>query len=239
MLSRGTVGVAVENLRTGSVASINAQRTFPAASLFKVPILLEVLAQEAEGRLPPDRTLEIGVDDWSEGSGVLQARIGERLAVRELRRLMIQESDNIAALVLLDAVGAASVNARLVELGVRDTRVVDFRRGEIGQHSTTAADMAKLLSTAAQGRLIDGRVSEELLDSLELPQAHTWLAEGLPWWVKVAHKWGDLPDARNDVGVVFSPRGNYVVAVLTQDAAPDEAQRAITRVSQTVYEGLR
>ena len=119
MLSRGTIGVAVEYLSTGSAASINAERTFPAASLFKVPILLEVLAQEAEGRLPPDRALEIGADDWSEGSGVLQARIGERLAVRELRRLMIQESDNIAALVLLEAVGAANVNRRMEQLELR------------------------------------------------------------------------------------------------------------------------
>ena len=78
--------------------------------------------------------------------------------------------------------------------------MLDFRAGERGEHITSAADMARLFFLLAEGRAVDARVSEEALRTLELRQAHTWLAESLPWWVKVAHKWGDLPDARNDVG---------------------------------------
>ena len=81
-------------------------------------------------------------------------------------------------------------------------------------------------------------MSEDALRLLEQPQAHTWLAESLPWWVKVAHKWGDLPQARNDVGIVFTPRGNYVVAVLTQDDLPDEAASIIARTSRATYDYL-
>jgi beta-lactamase class A len=152
---------------------------------------------------------------------------------------MVQESDNIAALVLLDAVGASNVNARLAQLGLEGTRVVDTRRGERGQHTTTAADMARLLVAMARGQLIDAQVSEAALRLLELQQAHTWLTESLPWFVRVAHKWGDLPEARNDVGIVFTPRGNFVAAVLTEDARPEEAQRAIARTSLAMYESLR
>jgi beta-lactamase class A len=238
-IEHGAIAAVVVDLARGATASINPDRSFPAASLFKLPILVEVLAQESSGRLPADRELQIGQDDWTAGSGVLQARVGERLPVRELRRLMIQESDNIAALVLLDAVGAASVNRRLEVLELRGTRVVDFRGGERGEHITTAADMARLLTLMAQGRLVDARVSEEARALLELRQAHTWLAEGLPWWVKVAHKWGDLPEARHDVGVVFTPNGNYLSAVLTEEVDADEAQRAITRVSHAAYDRLR
>src|SRR5207248_7139650 len=111
----------------------------PAASLFKLPILLEVLAQEDAGRLDADQQETVRPEDWTDGSGVLQARIGDRVSVRELSRLMIAESDNIAALVLLDLVGVGTVNALSEQLGLRVTRVVDHRAGEPGDHTTSAA----------------------------------------------------------------------------------------------------
>ena len=60
---------------------------------------------------------------------------------------MIQESDNIAALVLLNAVGAEQVNSTLDKLGLRGTHVVDRRLGDQGDNVTTARDMGTLLKT--------------------------------------------------------------------------------------------
>jgi len=238
VVSRGTIGAYVADLESGAVAANNANRSFPAASLFKLPILVEVLAQQRLKRLDPEQLLEIRPEDWTDGSGVLQARVGERLTVRELQRLMIQDSDNIAALVLLNAVGSTNVNGTLEKLGLGGTHVVDRRLGERGDNVTTARDMASLLTTIASGQLIDADASESALKLLELKQATTWLAEGLPWWVKVAHKWGDLPDARHDAGIVFTPRGTYVAVVLTEDASPDEAEQAIKRTSLAAYNYL-
>src|SRR5207249_6957076 len=141
-------------------------------------------------------------------SGVLQARVGDQLPVRELTRLMIVDSDNIAALVLLDAIGIANVNAMAERLGLRSTRLVDHRAGEPGDHTTSASDMAQLLVSLASGQAVNQNVSEQTLSLLEAKQTVAWLGDGLPFWVKIAHKWGDLPDARNDVGIVFSPRGS-------------------------------
>ena len=164
------------------------------------------------------------------------------MTVRELTRLMIQESDNIAALVLLDAVGVPAVNAMAERLGLHATRLVDHRGGagvsDSAEHTTSAADMAHLLVGLATGQVVNPHVSEEALGLLELKQATTWLGDDLPFWVKVAHKWGDLPQARNDVGIVFTPRGSYVVAVLTQDGLPDEAASIIARTSRVTYDYL-
>jgi beta-lactamase class A len=234
----GTLGIVLVDLQTGATAGVNPERSFPAASLFKLPILLEVLAAQDAGRLDSQRLLEIKPEDWTDGSGVLQARVGERLPVRELTRLMIQESDNIAALVLLDAVGVGRVNATVQRLGMRSTRLIDHRGGEPGEHSTSAADMAQLMVRLVAGTAVNQRVSEEALRLLELKQTFTWLADRLPFWVKVAHKWGDLPDARNDVGVVFSPRGSYVVAALAADSQPDAAAEAIAGASRATYDYL-
>jgi len=226
-LSHGSIGAVVVMVQTGASASVDAAQSFPSASLFKLPLLVEVLAAEERGQLDADRRLEIRQEDWTDGSGVLQARVGDRLSVRELTRLMIQESDNIAALVLLDEVGVANTNATAEALGLHATRLVDHRAGETGEHTTSAADMAQLLVGLASGQVINQHVSEAALALLESKQSISWLGDGLPFWVKVAHKWGDLPPARHDAGVVFTPRGSYVAVVLTQGGLPEEAAGSV------------
>jgi beta-lactamase class A len=237
-ISHGHLAAAAADLQNGATAAVDASRAYPAASLFKLPILVQVLAEEDAGRLDPERQVEIRPEDWTDGSGVLQARVGDHLSIRELTRLMIEQSDNIAALVLLDVVGVAGTNATVQQLGLSQTHVVDHRAGESGDHTTSAEDMVHLLLEMATGQAINQRVSEQALSLLETKQSVTWLGDDLPFWVKVAHKWGDLPDARHDAGIVFTPRGSYVVAVLTQDAEPDEAASAIAQVSRGVYDYL-
>ena len=237
-VSSGSLALAVVDLQSGAMASVDAARAYPAASLFKLPILLEVLTEEEAGRLDPERQLEIRPEDWTDGSGVLQARVGDQLSVRELTRLMIQDSDNIAALVLLDVVGVPSVNELAERLGLASTRLVDHRAGEAGDHTTSAADMAHLLVGLATGQLVSARVAEQALSLLELKQSVTWLGDDLPFWVKVAHKWGDLPEARHDAGIVYTPRGSYAIAVLTENSPADDSARAIARASRLTYDYL-
>jgi beta-lactamase class A len=237
-LSRGQLAMAAIDLQNGATAALDSTRVYPAASLFKLPILMAVLEQEDSGMLDSDRMLEIQPDDWTDGSGVLQARVGDRLSVRDLTRVMIQDSDNIAALVLLDVIGASGANATSERLGLQATHVVDHRAGEEGDHTTSADDMARLLYALATGEAINPRVSEQALSVLEARQSVSWLGNDLPFWVKVAHKWGDLPDARHDAGIVFTPRGNFVLAVLTEDASPDEAAGLIARASKVTYDYL-
>jgi beta-lactamase class A len=237
-VSRGQLAAVAIDLHSGATAGVDAQRAYPSASLFKLPIMLQVLAEEDAGRLNPDRAVEIRPEDWTDGSGVLQARVGDQLPVRELTRLMIQDSDNIAALALLDVVGVANTNALAARLGLQSTWLVDHRAGEDGEHTTSAGDMAHLLVELATGQAVNQTVSEQALRLLELKQSVSWVGTDLPFWVKVAHKWGDLPEARHDAALVFTPRGDYVIAVLTQHSAPDEAASAIARASRLTYDYL-
>jgi beta-lactamase class A len=237
-LPGGTVGVVVRDLDGGLTATLNGDRSFPAASLFKLPILVEVLKQERLKRLNFDDRLEILRSQWTDGSGVLQARVGDRLPVRELLRLMVQESDNIAALVLLDAVGVENVNATMESMGLHATRLRDRRHSNTAPHTTSARDMARLLETIATGRLIDLETSETALNLLARQQSNAWLTDGLPWWVKLAHKWGDLPGARHDAGIVYAPSSTYLAVVLTEGGAPRAAQQVIAATSRAAFEYL-
>ena len=177
-VSSGSLGAAVIDLEGGGEAAHDRDPS-SVRKLVKLPILVEVLAQQEEvHRLDPDQLL-----DDPQTTGPTAAASSRRASATNSRcasltRLMIQDSDNIAALVLFDAVGASNVNATLDErLGLHDARVVDRRSGEAGEHVTTARDTARLLSIVPGGQLIDATVSEQALRLLEQPQAHTWLAD--------------------------------------------------------------
>ena len=100
--------------------------------------------------------------------------------------------------------------------------------------TTSAEDMGRLLELIATGGLVDAPTSEEALRLLEVEQKQNWLGDGLPWWGKLAHKWGDLPRARHDAGIVFTPRNQIVIVVLTENGSPDAAAEQIRSISRKV-----
>lgn len=231
-LPGGTLGVYVRNLSSGVSGGINADRRFAAASLYKVPVLVEVYKQQRLKRFGWDDRLTIRQDHWTDGSGVLQARVGTSLTVGELLRLMIVESDNIAANMLSELVGIQQVNDTMVQLGLRSTRVVDFRGNE--GPTTSAEDMGRLFEFIASGRLVDAQTSEEAIRLLEQKQKQQWLADGLPFWGRLAHKWGDLPNARHDAGIIYTPHNQIVLAVLTENGGAGNAAEQIRSISRRV-----
>ena len=235
----GFVGLFVRNLTTGAEATINATRIFPAASLYKVPIMVETVRQIRLGRIAPEQQMVVQRAHKVPGSGVLQSRIGDSVPVREVLRLLIAESDNVAAMMLLDLTGLNNVNQTMRGLGLDTTRLLDFRApgayDGVGPYSTSPADMGLLLDTIGTGRLVDQEASDEALRLLGQKQASDLLSEGLPFNVKVAHKWGEIPGARHEAGIVFGPRFNYVVVVMTENVDPSVSPGYIRDLSKAIY----
>ncbi|HHF42347.1 MAG: class A beta-lactamase [Candidatus Aminicenantes bacterium] len=117
---QGEVGVAVKYLKTGEELNINGETSFPMASVFKVPILVEVMAQIKEGRFSLDDEISLQPADLHLGSGLLNdlEAPGIKLSVRNLIYLMMLISDNSATDILLTKVGPDKVNQRLRSLGI-------------------------------------------------------------------------------------------------------------------------
>ena len=234
-LPGGVVGTYVRNLTNGVAGGVNADRRFAAASLYKLPILVEVYKQQRLKNFSWDDQLTIRPEHWTDGSGVLQARVGQSLPIGELLRLMIVESDNIASNVLTELVGAKNVNETMATLGLRSTRVVDPLR-ENTSPTTSPEDMGRLLEIIAAGRLVDAQTSEEAIRLLEQKQGQNWLADGLPWWGKLAHKWGDLPNVRHDAGIIYTPHNRIVIVVLTEHSNAVAAADQIRSISRRVVD---
>jgi beta-lactamase class A len=124
--ARGDVGVSVKHLETGAEIGVRADETFPLASAYKLPILVEVYAQQRAGKLSFDEMYELKPNEQHIGSGDISVNFdlpGVVLSLRNVANLMMMVSDNSATDILLTRVGAAKVTARMLALGLSAIRV--------------------------------------------------------------------------------------------------------------------
>ncbi|MEN9616485.1 MAG: hypothetical protein RL022_1907 [Chloroflexota bacterium] len=231
-IDRNAASIAVVHLETGASATVNGDRIAVPASLYKVGVLVEAFRQIEAGLLRLDETLRLLPIDWAPGAGILQGRIGTQVTINDALRLMIGISDNTAAHAVVRRIGVDRVNANNQRLGLSNTRYYIDDRPD----TTTAADMARLLSLLATGRLAGVEATGQMLDLLQQVQPAAWLPRGVPSTIAVAHKSGQLDSVRNDAGIVFGPTGRYVVVVLT-DNRPNamKGENAIVQVARSVH----
>ena len=124
--SRGEVGVALIHVESGARLAIHGDQRFPMASVYKVPIALELLTQVSLGQLSLDREISIGPSDIRACCTLSRRHPngGVTLTARNLLELMITESDNTAGDALMKLVGGpAAVERRLRALGFNGINV--------------------------------------------------------------------------------------------------------------------
>lgn len=103
----GTLGVAVEDLRTGQVMSFNGERRFPLQGVSKAPLGAAVLAEVDAGRLKLDQTVTIEDEDLSPPySPIADAWPGRKdYTIGDLLERAVGDSDNTAADLLMREIG--------------------------------------------------------------------------------------------------------------------------------------
>ncbi len=124
-LSDGTVGIAVQNLSTGETIERNGHVLFPMASAYKVAVAGKILSMVDAGALTLDRIVTVDQAMMTSGGiADLLPHRGAALSIYNLIELMMTRSDNSATdILVLQAGGAAAVDAWVKAAGVRDLRV--------------------------------------------------------------------------------------------------------------------
>ena len=235
----GNVALEIKDLATGYATAVNAGANMPAASVIKIPVMVEVFEQMSEGRFDMNKTLhlEAGDRDWGWGD-LADARAGKGYSVARLLRLMITESDNTATNMLIRLVGRSRINATMHDLGLRNTHLGEDIRsdGNIRSLRTSPRDMVRLLESLARAKLVDAWSSREMLDILAGQRHNGLIPQPLPKDLQIAHKTGTLHDTLNDVGIVFLADEPYVIAVMTTHLPSlDLGRRFIRGVSWLAY----
>ncbi len=117
-------GIAFHHIESGEDTFINADAPFPTASVFKIPVMVEVFKQAQEGKFSLDDRLPLQERDKTLTSGILlNLQEGLLLTVRDLVMLMTIVSDNVATTMLLRLVGPENVTATMHSLGLNATFV--------------------------------------------------------------------------------------------------------------------
>ncbi len=229
----GTVGIYVHHLGTGTTAAIQADDTFPTASMVKVPIMIGVFDAMARGQFAftdtapePRARAKYPEDDISAGLSDTA-----RITVSRLLTLSLTYSDNSASLWLQQLAGTGTaINDWLAGHGFAVTRVngrtpgreAEYDRWGWGQ--TTPREMAGLLTRIRAGQVVSPAASEEMYRTMT---RSFWTGEALsrlPPTVQAATKQGAVDRSRSEVVLVNGPSGDYVFCVITRDQQ-DESWR--------------
>ena len=257
---KGIWGMAYHNFKTGENFSVDGETRFPTASTIKFPVLISWMYERSEGKVDFDDSMTITDEYKVGGSGTLQDTTGEQnVTLREAIDLMISISDNTATNIVIDSQGdtfderLATINNRIKSLGINKTELMnrlmafdtkkktpDSLRYGVGY--TTPADMVKLLELVYNGEIIDRQSCGEIIDIMKKCKSTRMIPRFLPEGTQVAHKSGAVDDSRSDLGIVFSPAGDYAIAVYTDlltDQSWDignEGLTLIANISKIVYD---
>src|SRR5262245_30221736 len=117
----GIVGVSAVHVESGRRLSVKGDERFPMASVYKVPIAIQLLARVDQGEVKLDQTVELKPGDIRPNGTIrsLLSKPGLTLSVRNLLELTLLVGDNSAADLLLRlAGGPQAVTARMKAFGV-------------------------------------------------------------------------------------------------------------------------
>ena len=204
---------------------LNADQQVRAASVVKVPIMIEAFRQVEAGSVDPDQQIDIDEGSKVGGCGVIKYLTrSNRFTFRNLLELMVIVSDNTAANLVLDKVGMNSVNQLFEQLGCRNTQIerkfMDAEAIEAGRDNyTSASDMVTLLKVIGEtNALISQSSRSQMLDILSRQQ----FRQKLPCYsdpdsgVRFYNKTGEIPGVEHDVAIVQRGKARIYAAVLTQ-----------------------
>ncbi len=241
----GQWGVAVRDLGNDGSLFINEDQLFSAASIIKIPIMMEAYYQAEQGVFSLDDVLTLHADEIVGGCGVLQGmHTGLQLTIRDTVVLMITVSDNTATNMMIELVGIDAVNRRMQALGAeksilrRKLMMPELARKGI-KNELTAKDVLMFLDVLAKGAYISDKACEDMLGILKLQQLNHKIPLLLPEDAIVAHKTGEDDKITHNAGVIYCNNRSLSICVLSQEVSNTaKGHYAIARIAQAAYEEI-
>lgn len=237
--TNGVVGVHAIDLSTGRTISWRADTVFPQASSIKLPILLEVFRQAAEGKFSLADKLTLAPSEAAGGSGHLRLMLRSgplSISIAELAAAMMETSDNTAANRLIALVSMEAINANLNRLGFRETRLrrrmMDGAAAARGDENvSTPREMARLaqLIHANGAQAAGGREIHRILERVEGD-----FRKAVPAEVKVLAKPGELTGVRCETGIIYVKNRPFALSVA--GTYLDDGENPVPAIAKAVYE---
>jgi beta-lactamase class A len=256
--SGAEVSIVFQSLGASKFLMINPEEIMHAASLMKVPVMIEVFKQAEQGRFSLDEKIKVtnefkSIVDGSpysltvieDSDDDIYRHIGKEMAIRELVQRMITVSSNLATNILIEFVGVANIRETLAKLKIHNMKVLrgveDIKAYEKGLNNRTdAMSMMQVMVAIAEGRAVSEKACQEMIEILSLQKYRNKIPAGIPEGVKVANKTGSITRIDHDAAIIFpEDRKSYVLVVLTRGIEKrEDAEKLIAELSRIVYENV-
>lgn len=229
--SGAKVSVRIDDLDGGSpVLEGDDFVTLPVGGLGVVPLLIEVAASFESGRVDALEIVDRATVQAASAGGAWQHLKAPALPLADLAVLAASAGDALAANALLQRVGLPSVRARIEQLGLRRTALLDRFRDDRGPDDaphvalSTAREMAAVFAGLVNSTVVSPGVSAQVAEWLSLnhdlslvasatgldPFAHENDRHGLLF----VNKTGRSEGVRAEAGVLGGPRAGVAYALI-------------------------
>jgi beta-lactamase class A len=243
--SGAKISVRITDLDRGtSVLAGDDFVTLPVAGLGVVPLLIEVAAAFESGQLEPLEILDRSQIETVTVGGVWQHLKAPALPLSDLAVLTASTGDALAANALLSRVGLPAVRARIEQLGLTRSALLDRFRDERGPDDAphfalgSARELAQVFAALVNSQIVSPGVSAQVAEWLSLnhdlslvasatgldPFSHENDEHGLLF----INKTGRDAGIRVEAGVLAGPRAgvSYALIVCFDDLSIYHRMRA-------------
>lgn len=218
LFAGASYALQVTDAKTGDVRyAIDADESRVAASTYKLFIAQDMAAKVEDGSMTWDSPLN-------------------GMSLSDCLTTMIVDSDNDCPIAWMETVSSSpQMTANAQNLGATGT---DFRLDGIIQ--TTAADLTVVLRGLYGHTIVSRDSATRIIDLMERQAYRDGIPAGLgegdgsDAGITVADKVGFLNGTLNDAAIVYSPKGDFTVVILTEGASWD----LIAQAAAIVYDAL-
>jgi len=237
----GKIGFYYKNLVTGDTLRFQEDMPLQAASVIKIPILIEVFSRLELGNINKIDTFTITKEDKLPSCGALTyMHDGLKVTLEDLYTLMIILSDNTATNLLIKHLGMEQINKTLDKLGLKQTKInrllFDSEQSAMGvQNYISAGEMGDLLEKMYLGELISPEASAEMLRILKNQRLNGKVPFFVPSNIDIAHKTGEDDGITHDVALVYAPQP-FIVCFCANEVEVPVFERMMQNITAELLE---
>lgn len=237
------VGVYFRDLRNGPIVSIDSQTIYIAASLLKLPVMIQYLkeAETTPGIL--DQKVVITADQvalTNQGLPPEQTlQSGQSYTVLELLQKMIRYSDNNSRAALVAEYTKVHPNDDITVDTLTRLGVIDAQTD--AQHSyVTLKSIASIFRILYNASYLNPEQSDHALQLLIESEYMSGLGRHIPASVSVANKYGvynaEQEKQLHDCGIIYYPDHPYQLCIMTKGDNLDTLEDTIATISKKFFD---
>ena len=217
--------VYLKDLTTGNVISIN-ERAQESASLIKLYVMGAVMQEIQNGNLEMNDTTKHLLDEM--------ITVSDNSATNELVRYLNKDHDHKKGMKKVNAfIKAQGFEYTHEYNGLEDTSLwydTDTK------NTTSAKDCGRLLERIYRGEFVSHLASRQMEELLLNQQVTYKIPSTIPSESRVANKTGETSDCENDAAIVYTPKGDYILCIMSCEVSiKNSAVDSLQEMSSLIY----